>query len=93
MFGATVPTTLHRDRHVIPARAQSTILNTGNIKFLHSRSVMDTPWTKSPEEILQHFTVDASRGLSTDQAAKHAEIYGRNELPEDPPTPLWGANS
>ncbi|KAG6815872.1 hypothetical protein H0H87_010615 [Tephrocybe sp. NHM501043] len=50
---------------------------------------MDTPWTHSPEEILQHFGVDASTGLSVDQASKHAEIYGRNELPEDPPTPLW----
>ncbi|KAF8061537.1 Ca-transporting ATPase [Lyophyllum atratum] len=50
---------------------------------------MDFPWTKSPEEILQHFNVDACRGLSQDQASKHAELYGRNELPEDPPTPLW----
>ncbi|KAH0584307.1 hypothetical protein H2248_009852 [Termitomyces sp. 'cryptogamus'] len=50
---------------------------------------MDTPWTRSPEEILQHFGVDARTGLSPGQVAKHAEIYGRNELPEDPPTPLW----
>ncbi|KAH7912139.1 hypothetical protein BJ138DRAFT_1005081 [Hygrophoropsis aurantiaca] len=50
---------------------------------------MDTPWTKLPESILEHFSVDSSRGLSADQAAKHAELYGRNELPEDPPTPLW----
>ncbi|KAF5386800.1 hypothetical protein D9615_001857 [Tricholomella constricta] len=50
---------------------------------------MDTPWTKSPQDILQHFNVDARNGLSADQALKHAEIYGRNELPEDPPTPLW----
>lgn len=40
--------------------------------------VMDSPWAKSPEEILQHFNVDAIRGLSSDQAAKHAELYGRN---------------
>ncbi|KAG6888489.1 hypothetical protein C0995_007915 [Termitomyces sp. Mi166 len=50
---------------------------------------MDTPWTHSTEEILQHFGVDTSTGLSPGQVAKHAEIYGRNELPEDPPTPLW----
>ncbi|KAG6831310.1 hypothetical protein H0H92_011517 [Tricholoma furcatifolium] len=50
---------------------------------------MDTPWTHSPEEILQHFSVDATSGLSADQVSKHAEIYGRNELPEEPPTPLW----
>ncbi|KAF9246479.1 hypothetical protein BU15DRAFT_58516 [Melanogaster broomeanus] len=39
--------------------------------------------------ILEHFGVDPSRGLTADQAAKHAELYGRNELPEAPPTPLW----
>ncbi|KAI0080572.1 calcium-transporting ATPase [Panus rudis PR-1116 ss-1] len=52
-------------------------------------SLIEAPWTKTPEEILQHFSVDAERGLSSDLAAKHAEIYGKNELPEDPPTPLW----
>ncbi|KAG6821180.1 hypothetical protein H0H93_005400 [Arthromyces matolae] len=50
---------------------------------------MDTPWTHSPEEILQYYGVDTTAGLSPEQAAKHAEIYGRNELPEEPPTPLW----
>ncbi|KAF9009385.1 Ca-transporting ATPase [Cyathus striatus] len=50
---------------------------------------MDAPWTRSPAEILEHYGVDPSRGLTADQAAKHAQIYGRNELPEEPPTPLW----
>ncbi|GBE82439.1 Calcium-transporting ATPase 1 [Sparassis crispa] len=50
---------------------------------------MDAPWTKTGDEILQHFSVDPSRGLTSDLAAKHAELYGKNELPEDPPTPLW----
>ncbi|KAI0797816.1 calcium-transporting ATPase [Abortiporus biennis] len=50
---------------------------------------LDTPWTKTSDEILQHFSVDPIRGLSSDLAAKHAELYGKNELPEDPPTPLW----
>lgn len=39
---------------------------------------MEAPWTKSPEEILQHFGVDPSRGLTSAQAAKHAELYGKN---------------
>ncbi|KIJ69348.1 hypothetical protein HYDPIDRAFT_105948 [Hydnomerulius pinastri MD-312] len=52
-------------------------------------TVLDTPWTLEPNRILEHFGVDPSRGLTADQAAKHAELYGRNELPEDPPTPLW----
>jgi hypothetical protein len=39
---------------------------------------MEAPWTKSPREILEHYGVDPNRGLSSDQAAKHAEIYGKN---------------
>jgi Ca2+ transporting ATPase len=39
---------------------------------------MDTPWTKTPEEILQYYAVDPTSGLSPDQAAKHAELYGKN---------------
>jgi Ca2+ transporting ATPase len=39
---------------------------------------MDAPWTNSPQEILQHFGVDSTRGLTSAQAAKHAELYGRN---------------
>lgn len=39
---------------------------------------MDTPWTHSPEHILQYFGVDANTGLSPEQVVKHAEIYGRN---------------
>lgn len=50
---------------------------------------MQAPWTKSPHEILEHFGVDPNRGLSADQAAKHAEVYGKNELPEEASTPLW----
>ncbi|KAK2460569.1 hypothetical protein APHAL10511_007039 [Amanita phalloides] len=52
-------------------------------------SVLDTPWTKSPNEITSYFNVDANAGLSADQVARHAEQYGKNELPEEPPTPLW----
>ncbi|KAJ8455681.1 hypothetical protein ONZ51_g12357 [Trametes cubensis] len=50
---------------------------------------METPWTKTGEEILQFYNVDQTRGLTSEAAAKHAELYGKNELPEDPPTPLW----
>ncbi|KAG7092288.1 hypothetical protein E1B28_008650 [Marasmius oreades] len=50
---------------------------------------MEAPWTKAPSEILQHFGVDPARGLTSAQAAKSAELYGKNELPEDPSTPLW----
>ncbi|PPQ99925.1 hypothetical protein CVT24_009560 [Panaeolus cyanescens] len=50
---------------------------------------MEAPWTKSPKLICDYYAVDSTRGLSPEQAAKHAQLYGRNELPEDPPTPLW----
>lgn len=39
---------------------------------------MDAPWSKSPEQVLHHYSVDSARGLSTAQAAKHAELYGKN---------------
>ncbi|CCL98946.1 uncharacterized protein FIBRA_00954 [Fibroporia radiculosa] len=50
---------------------------------------MEAPWTKSAHDVLQHYSVDPARGLTSDLAAKHAELYGKNELPEEPPTPLW----
>ncbi|CAL1704224.1 unnamed protein product [Somion occarium] len=43
-------------------------------------SLVEAPWTKTPEEILQHFSVDPARGLSSELAAKHAEIYGKNGM-------------
>ncbi|KAL4067672.1 hypothetical protein J3A83DRAFT_4097783 [Scleroderma citrinum] len=52
-------------------------------------AILDVPWTLTPDQILEHFRVDADTGLSQDQTRKHADIYGRNELPDDPPTPLW----
>jgi Ca2+ transporting ATPase len=39
---------------------------------------MDTPWTKSPQAILEHFGVDTLRGLSEQQVLNHAKLYGRN---------------
>ena len=41
-------------------------------------SILADPWTKTPEEIFQHFSVDPARGLTSDLAAKHAELYGKN---------------
>jgi Ca2+ transporting ATPase len=39
---------------------------------------MESPWASSPLTVLQHFNVEPSRGLTSHQAAKHAEIYGIN---------------
>jgi Ca2+ transporting ATPase len=40
--------------------------------------IMDTPWTKSPDAILEHFGVDPTRGLSEQQVLNHAKLYGKN---------------
>lgn len=50
---------------------------------------MKDPWTHSGKDILDFYNVGVETGLSPAQAAKHAEKYGKNVLPEDPPTPLW----
>ena len=41
-------------------------------------SVLDAPWTRSPEEILAHFGVDGKCGLSGEQVNKHVKLYGKN---------------
>ncbi|KAN0077248.1 hypothetical protein V8E55_011103 [Tylopilus felleus] len=52
-------------------------------------TLLDAPWTLPPSPILEHFSVDPDLGLSAKQAANHALLHGKNELPEEPPTPLW----
>jgi P-type Ca2+ transporter type 2A len=39
---------------------------------------MEASWTKSPQAVLEYFGVDTTTGLTTDQAAEHAELYGKN---------------
>ena len=39
---------------------------------------VEAPWAKSSDELLRLFSVDQHVGLSPEQVAKHAEIYGRN---------------
>lgn len=41
---------------------------------------MEAPWTKSPQQVLDHYSVDPRAGLSEAQAAKHAELYGKNGM-------------
>ncbi|KAG8954672.1 hypothetical protein FRC04_011105 [Tulasnella sp. 424] len=50
---------------------------------------MEAPWAHSAQQVLQHFDVNPQIGLSNSQVEKHVKVYGKNELPEDPPTPLW----
>ncbi|KAJ3124139.1 hypothetical protein HK098_001365 [Nowakowskiella sp. JEL0407] len=46
-------------------------------------------YTKSVETVLADLKVKADSGLSESEAKGRLEKYGLNELPEDPPTPLW----
>ncbi|KAI1316008.1 hypothetical protein EDD11_010533 [Mortierella claussenii] len=50
---------------------------------------MNEAFTRSPKVVLDHFKVDANKGLTSGQAKAALEKYGKNELPEDDPTPLW----
>ncbi|TKA69312.1 hypothetical protein B0A49_09446, partial [Cryomyces minteri] len=50
---------------------------------------MDTAHANSTEEALGHFQVSEQSGLSAERVAASRQKYGRNALPEDPPTPLW----
>ncbi|KAK1914728.1 hypothetical protein P3342_010717 [Pyrenophora teres f. teres] len=50
---------------------------------------MENAYTKSPAEALRHFQVEEQKGLSAQQVKSAREQYGRNALPEDPPTPIW----
>ncbi|KAL2350709.1 hypothetical protein BJ546DRAFT_1110017 [Cryomyces antarcticus] len=50
---------------------------------------MDNAHAKSTEEALRHFQVSEQSGLSAERVAASRQKYGRNALPEEPPTPLW----
>ncbi|KAF9434901.1 hypothetical protein BGZ76_007226 [Entomortierella beljakovae] len=50
---------------------------------------MNDAFTRSSAVVLDHFKVDIDKGLTTHQAKTSLEEYGKNELPEEDPTPLW----
>lgn len=50
---------------------------------------MDSPWTRSPEEVLRYFNVEEDKGYSEDQVRRAQEKYGPNELPAEETKPLW----
>lgn len=50
---------------------------------------MDQSYTKSTQQVLEHFKVRESQGLTSQQVSSFKDKYGSNALPEDPPTPLW----
>ncbi|KAF2141734.1 uncharacterized protein K452DRAFT_228290 [Aplosporella prunicola CBS 121167] len=50
---------------------------------------MECAYVRSPRDVLAHFQVEEATGLSNDRVTTSREKYGKNALPEDPPTPLW----
>ncbi|KAG0252402.1 hypothetical protein BG011_006998 [Mortierella polycephala] len=50
---------------------------------------MNDAFTRSPKVILEHFNVDIDKGLTSNQVKAGLEEYGKNELPEEDPSPLW----
>ncbi|KAI9839611.1 MAG: hypothetical protein M1819_002237 [Sarea resinae] len=50
---------------------------------------MDDAYLRSGKDVLQYFHVSEQDGLSDVQVHGAKQKYGRNALPEDPPTPLW----
>ncbi|KAJ3106730.1 hypothetical protein HDU97_005656 [Phlyctochytrium planicorne] len=50
---------------------------------------MEDSFVKSTAEVLKKLEVDQTKGLSSKEAQARLEKYGKNELPADPPTPIW----
>ncbi|KAF2657340.1 calcium ATPase [Lophiostoma macrostomum CBS 122681] len=50
---------------------------------------MDNAYIKTPEQALAHFQATEEQGLSEQQVTASRQKYGKNALPEDPPTPIW----
>lgn len=50
---------------------------------------MENAYTQSTKDVLAHFQVSESSGLSDERVLGSRQKYGRNALPEDPPTPIW----
>ncbi|MCA9237366.1 MAG: cation-translocating P-type ATPase [Planctomycetales bacterium] len=46
-------------------------------------------WTLSPAETLASLATNDAEGLSAQEATARLEQYGKNELTEEPPIPLW----
>ncbi|KAF9951721.1 hypothetical protein BGZ72_006810 [Mortierella alpina] len=50
---------------------------------------MEEAFTRTSSVILDHFKVDMDKGLTPSQVKAGLERHGKNELPEEDPTPLW----
>ncbi|KXS08992.1 calcium ATPase [Gonapodya prolifera JEL478] len=51
--------------------------------------IIEAPWSQSVKEVLGFYNVDPEKGLDAKRAKEELVRHGKNELPEEPPTPLW----
>src|SRR5688572_7837474 len=54
-----------------------------------SDAVAAEAYRRSVEEVVSELGIDPGRGLSAEEARGRLEQYGRNELPSEPPVPVW----
>ncbi|KAI4867869.1 calcium-transporting ATPase sarcoplasmic/endoplasmic reticulum type [Hypoxylon rubiginosum] len=50
---------------------------------------METAFAKPIPEVLANFQVEGSSGLTDGQVVELRAKYGKNSIPDEPPTPLW----
>ncbi|KAF1953857.1 calcium ATPase [Byssothecium circinans] len=50
---------------------------------------MENAYIKTSAEALKQFGVTEEKGLSEQQVQSSRQKYGKNALPEEPPTPIW----
>ncbi|KAI6249628.1 Calcium-transporting ATPase sarcoplasmic/endoplasmic reticulum type [Erysiphe necator] len=50
---------------------------------------MDNAYAKKINEVLNHFSVSETQGLTIAQVEQARVKYGRNAIAEEPPTPIW----
>ncbi|KAJ2451572.1 hypothetical protein EV183_003501 [Coemansia sp. RSA 2336] len=50
---------------------------------------MEAAYSYSPSQVLDKLHVVSDSGLTDGQVVERQAKYGKNELPEEPPTPLW----
>ncbi|KAJ2434724.1 hypothetical protein IWW46_006063, partial [Coemansia sp. RSA 2440] len=50
---------------------------------------MEAAYNHSTGQVLDNLHVNVEDGLTDGQVVERQAKYGRNELPEEPPTPIW----
>ncbi|PPJ59558.1 hypothetical protein CBER1_09807 [Cercospora berteroae] len=50
---------------------------------------MENAFVRSPQDVLKHFNVTEQSGYSSSAVEGARTKYGKNAIPEDPPTPIW----